>query len=225
MTQVRNATGYNRVTRTADALAMSLWPSRGLHLHGFEIKVSRHDWLRELKNPEKAEEIAQYCHFWWVVAPDGVVPAEEVPANWGLLALKAGKFHIQKQAVFTEAKSMTWPMLASIFRNINTSMTPTSMVDQVVNDRVNEARTRIEDRKDQEHKYHLQKLETYQEFEKLSGIEMRTWDKGNVANAVKAILSEDRFEDRLQKLKQDADMIAKQIGEVLDTREPANATD
>ena len=45
-----------------------VWPSRGLYLHGFEIKVHRNDWLRELKNPAKAEEIAGYCHFWWVVA-------------------------------------------------------------------------------------------------------------------------------------------------------------
>lgn len=40
---VGNATG-GRATRRADAVAMSLWPSRGLELYGFEIKVSRADW-------------------------------------------------------------------------------------------------------------------------------------------------------------------------------------
>lgn len=59
--EVRNQTGYARTIRTADALAMSLYPSRGLHLHGFEVKVSRADWFRELNDPKKAEEIAAYC--------------------------------------------------------------------------------------------------------------------------------------------------------------------
>jgi len=40
--QVRNATGYSSVIRTADAIAMSLWPSRGLDLHGFEFKSLRY---------------------------------------------------------------------------------------------------------------------------------------------------------------------------------------
>ena len=34
--QVRNSTGYSSKVRTADAIAMSLWPSRGLTLTGFE---------------------------------------------------------------------------------------------------------------------------------------------------------------------------------------------
>lgn len=38
--EVRSATGFPGRLRSADALAMSLWPSRGLELHGFEIKVS-----------------------------------------------------------------------------------------------------------------------------------------------------------------------------------------
>jgi len=50
-----------------------LWPSRGLHLMGFEIKAGRGDWLRELKDPGKAEGIAAYCDQWWVVAPAEVI--------------------------------------------------------------------------------------------------------------------------------------------------------
>ena len=34
--QVRNSTGYSSKVRTADAIAMSLWPSRGLTLTGFK---------------------------------------------------------------------------------------------------------------------------------------------------------------------------------------------
>jgi len=59
--KVRNGTGYQRDARTADAIAMSVWPSRGLTLHGFEVKVVRGDWLRELRDPEKADEFFKYC--------------------------------------------------------------------------------------------------------------------------------------------------------------------
>ena len=59
LTEVRNSVGFSSKVRTADAMAMSLWPSRGLYMTGFEVKVSRADWKKELEQPEKAEELAQ----------------------------------------------------------------------------------------------------------------------------------------------------------------------
>lgn len=72
-------------TRYADAVAFNLWKSRGYAVHGFEIKVTRADWLRELKNPAKADEVFGYCDHWWVVAAPGIVNPNELPSNWGLL--------------------------------------------------------------------------------------------------------------------------------------------
>lgn len=76
-------------TRYADAVAVGLWASRGHAIHGFEIKVSRSDWLRELKDPSKAEPVCRYCDHWWIVAPKGVVKDGELPMAWGLLELRA----------------------------------------------------------------------------------------------------------------------------------------
>ena len=85
--EVANGTGSN-IRRYADAVAMNLFPSRGLTLHGFELKVSRSDWQRELKSPAKVEEgVFRYCDHWWVVAHDDVVAAAELPPTWGLLVL------------------------------------------------------------------------------------------------------------------------------------------
>ena len=70
LSQVRNQTGYGNLSdgiRTADAMALGLWPSRGNYLHGFELKVSRSDWLNELKDPAKAEAIAKYCDMFSLV--------------------------------------------------------------------------------------------------------------------------------------------------------------
>jgi hypothetical protein len=82
---VRNKAGFD-ATRTADAIAMHLWPSRGLALHGFEVKVSRGDWLRELKKPEKADVFCAIVDFWWLVVSDKtIVRPGELPDNWGLM--------------------------------------------------------------------------------------------------------------------------------------------
>ncbi len=83
--EVGNATGAN-CRRHADALAMSLWPSRGMVLIGHEIKASRSDWVKELDNPEKAEAVYQYCDRWYLVVGDAsIVKPGELPATWGLM--------------------------------------------------------------------------------------------------------------------------------------------
>ena len=118
--QVRNTTGYGPRIRTADAIAMGLWPSRGLYLHGFEIKVSRSDWAHELKQPAKAEEMARYCHFWWLAVPDGsIVQDGELPNPWGLVEVGSGTPKILKQAPFTEhPQAPTLSLFASLMRNV-----------------------------------------------------------------------------------------------------------
>lgn len=116
--EVPNSTGFSRrTTRYADALAMGLWPSRGIDLLGFEIKASRSDWLKELKCPEKADSIGKYCNRWFIVAPGEVVPAHELPDSWGLLVPRGRKLVIKKQA---QRNKYIVPMdklfIASLFR-------------------------------------------------------------------------------------------------------------
>lgn len=97
LSHVPNGTGSQK-TREIDAVAMNLWPSRGCALLGFEVKVTRADWQRELLNPRKAEEGLGLCDAAWVVAPAGVVQKAEVPASWGALELGAdGRFSVLKE--------------------------------------------------------------------------------------------------------------------------------
>lgn len=92
MRGVRNAAGYG-ATRSFDAVAIALWPSRHLELTIFEVKVSRSDWLRELKaNPnggttldDKAGHALELADRFVVVAPAGIVRLDELPPGWGLL--------------------------------------------------------------------------------------------------------------------------------------------
>jgi len=82
---VRSSAGHD-AERTLDAVVMDLWPSKGLDLHGFEMKCSRSDWLRELKQPTKAAMfVDRVDRFWIVAAADDIVRRDELPPSWGLL--------------------------------------------------------------------------------------------------------------------------------------------
>jgi hypothetical protein len=98
MTHVRDAAAFN-ARRTADAIAMSLWPSRGLELIGHEIKVSRSDWVRELKQPEKAEAFCELVDRWYVVVSDAeIVKPGELPETWGLIVKQGSRLVCKKEA-------------------------------------------------------------------------------------------------------------------------------
>ena len=98
---------------------MDLWPSKGLLLHGHEVKVSRSDWLRELKEPEKAAEFMPYMNCWWLVVSDPrIVRPGELPDDWGLLAMRGGLLAVQKPAPKREAKPLTRRRLAALLRAV-----------------------------------------------------------------------------------------------------------
>lgn len=94
---VRSHAGFDAV-RTADCIAMDLWPSKGLALHGHEVKVSRSDWLTELKSPEKAEQFRQYVDYWWLVVSDRSIVRDDLPAGWGLMVMFGATTLIVKPA-------------------------------------------------------------------------------------------------------------------------------
>lgn len=145
MPGVANATGSG-ARRTCDALAMGLWPSRGLELIGFECKSHRSDWLRELKNPEKAEPVAKFCDRWFIVAANAqVVKPEEVPALWGLLVAEESKLVLAKDAGARESAPMTRAFLASILRGAHKHVVDTDTVQTAVNQAIAETRTRLGD--------------------------------------------------------------------------------
>lgn len=115
--QVRNGTGYGKRERYADAIAVSLYPSRGIWLAGVEVKVYRNDWLRELNDPDKAEEIARFCDYWWLATAPDVAQEDEVPEPWGLVVVTGKKAKVVRKATKREPQALTPPFVASILRN------------------------------------------------------------------------------------------------------------
>lgn len=114
--EVADATGA-AARRYADAVVMSLWPSRGLEIHGIEIKVSRADYRREAADPAKAESVAQYCDKWSLYTSPGVVTdIGAVPPAWGVEEFDGKIFRTLKRAEATEAAPLSRGFVASLLR-------------------------------------------------------------------------------------------------------------
>lgn len=178
---VRNQTGYSKSSeRTADALAMSLYPSRGLHLSGFEIKCQIGDLINELKTPDKAEEIAQYCHYWWIVTPKDLIDPTELPSTWGLLEGN-DVLKVKKKAILLEPKTLDTNLVCAILRKVTKLYIPVEQIEDKIN--IGVENKLVTDR------YELSKLKSeVEKFEYNSGIKIRGYQRGNIGAAVKTVL-------------------------------------
>lgn len=91
------------VSKVADFVAADKYPGApygtALALHGHEVKVSRSDWLTELRMPAKADAVKRYMHHWWLVVPDAdIVKPGELPDDWGLLVKSGDKLRAKVTA-------------------------------------------------------------------------------------------------------------------------------
>ena len=188
--QVRNGTGFSRETRTADAMVLSLWPSRGLELYGFEIKVSRSDWLSELENPKKAEEISQYCDYWFIVAPSDIVEIGELPATWGLMAWNGTRWKITSAQRRLEPVTLNRSFMASLVRNFASGMVPASQVTNMASEQAKELTKKACSSQEREIKELRALQKRVAEFEHESGVRIsNTWENApDVGKAVRAVL-------------------------------------
>lgn len=234
---VRNGTGYARKRqRTADALAMSLWPSRGLVLHGFEVKVSRGDWLTELADPQKADDMAAYCDLWWLaVGNERIVQPGELPPKWGLIAphekgVHAGTMRVVKEAEALDAKPLDRLLVASILREGRRGLVPAASVKEAAAAEVEAARAETMACRE-EQREHLRKAGAYDhlkqsldDFERVSGIRITPYDGRRIGEAVRAMLEGGldgkRFADRLREIERTLAELHAQVKEHADALEP-----
>lgn len=214
--QVANGTGSN-ANRHADALALSLWPSRGLHLHGFEMKSYRGDWLRELRDPAKAEEIAGYCHCWWIVTTDqSVTKTEELPEPWGLMTwdLASGSLKKIKAAPLREpSKRMDTSFLAAILRNAQDVNPTTEAINESYAKGLAAGRLEAEQKSRYEPARYEELQNKVREFEKASGVSLEhPWNHPrDIGQAVKLALNDSLIHEQ-DRLRQCALHILQELG-------------
>lgn len=120
LTQVRNDTGVCETLRIADAVAVRLWPG-DWRIHGFELKVSRRDWMHELKHPEKSGPLKMFCSAWYLVTPAPwkrvLLSTRELPDRWGLIELGTGAPHIVVAAPERQAEAPEPGFIRSLLRS------------------------------------------------------------------------------------------------------------
>lgn len=213
--QVRNGVGFaRRRDRTADALAISTWPSRGLSISGIEIKVSRSDWRRELAEPGKAAEIMQYCDYWLVAAPKGVIGKGEVPETWG--CQRRDSIRQIKAAPRLEPKEIDMLLLCSILRCCESGMIARDEVKEEIQKQVEQT---LAARRDQ-HEYEVKQLrETISTFEQASGLSLtRRWEAGDIGASVKFLreVGLNQAVGAVKRLQNEAKTVADRLGKALE---------
>lgn len=128
--ELRAGTGYrktwastgpldNNPEQRFDAWAINLYPSKNFLRIAYEIKVSRSDFLREIKHPEKRAQALQLSNQFYFVAPPGLIKASELPPEAGLIEVKGEwESRLKVRAPVREAVAPTWQFFASIARRI-----------------------------------------------------------------------------------------------------------
>lgn len=227
LAQVKSATAYRRM-RTADALAMSVWPSRGLHLYGFEIKVNRNDWLNELRQPEKADEICAFCDFWYVVIGETwVAKQSELPPTWGLIApIRKGVLSIVREAPKLDAKPIDTLLLASILRNVSRATVSRSEIAAELaaarQSGIDESKRTVERAKQRE----AEAFKIITDFETASGIKLNEWEAGKIGEALGLLLHSDlpRFKLLLESFQKSCSEVSSKLDATVAEVEAINQT-
>lgn len=106
--------------RRMDGFAMSMHPNKNLKRIGFEIKVTRMDFLREMNgDSEKRMPAMSLTNEFYYVVPKGMVKVDEIPKDCGLM-----EYHpypddfvkIVKRAQVRDSQPPTWEFVASLLR-------------------------------------------------------------------------------------------------------------
>ncbi|GLU58606.1 hypothetical protein [Paenarthrobacter ureafaciens] len=111
---VRSSQGIWETLSIADFIAIDKYASSQA-IHGHEIKVSRSDWLTELRDPSKAERIKRFCHRWWLVVPDAsIVKPGELPEGWGLMVKAGNVLRAKHRAPKLDPEPLTLDFVAGL---------------------------------------------------------------------------------------------------------------
>lgn len=226
--EVANGTGY-KITNYADALAMSIWASKGIALHGFEFKRSRSDLLKELRDEKKAEAIQKYCNHWWLVVSDvKFCEGVEVPATWGILAPRNNVLYQVRAAPKLDAEPWSPAFIASLMRRFHESTVKKdldaqraaieSRAQELVKSKertVNASDLAAAKREMERYKNLYEALtERIRKFEEASGIPVNNWQANNIKDIVAALqnpTNKQRMKSQLSEVRDAADRISKSM--------------
>ncbi len=86
--ELRVGTGFrNSSSQRLDAFALNCLPHLAMKRVCYEIKISRADFLNELKHPLKRRIGLRYSNEFYFVTPPGLLKPDEIPVECGLMEI------------------------------------------------------------------------------------------------------------------------------------------
>ena len=210
--QVRNRPGTSNI-RTADAIAISQSGLRSVDFIGFEIKTSITDFRNELRDVSKSDEIACFCNKWFIVAPKGIIPINEVPANWGVFEATKSQIRMVKEANELNPLLPSREFVAMIVRKLENENGRQKEYYRGHSDG-REHQRKINERNKKELKEENDKFsKTINDFKKVSGIDMWGWEEniGKEIGEIVKLIMENRVEDRINSWEEQVSKLLKEI--------------
>lgn len=180
--------------RRIDALAFGCWASLGRTLEGFELKVSRGDWLREMKQVNKADPFVALCDRFWLVTSDrSVAKLDEIPACWGWMAATKGGLRVQRPASKLPGCGEAFPrsFVIGVMRRLQDDLIGSPDVQTYIDTKIKEATEKVEQRIKWATSRATDELrrnqEAIKEFEEASGIPFKSYGMGNIGAIVRQL--------------------------------------
>lgn len=187
MAEVRDAAGHG-ASRSADFLAVNLWPSRGLAIEGIELKSYRGDWLSELKNPKKAEAIFKYCdYFWLLTTDDTIAKLEEIPVTWGWMCVQGNRIIVKKEAPKLEPTPCTRSFIVAMLKRAadKSNFVHIDSIQTRIDEAKLAAKTKAENNKDYRVTKADELIKDVKAFEEASGLQITQY--GNYGHTLKKV--------------------------------------
>jgi len=105
-------------SHAVDAWAINCFASQNHRRVGYEVKVSRSDFLGEMKKPGKTARSARFCTSFYFACPAGLLLPEDVPDPYGLVhVFEKGTTRVVKKSTLPACEP-TWGLVGRLLRRL-----------------------------------------------------------------------------------------------------------
>ena len=120
VTELPTTTGIYAPLRIIDVFALALIPSMNYERIAYEIKVSRADWLSELRHPKKRARAVALCNRFFFVLVHGIYKKGDLPKDpCGILEITPERqIKLIRRAKRRKIKPMPIDFMAALARRI-----------------------------------------------------------------------------------------------------------
>ncbi len=118
--ELATGTGYSAGEPSRlDAFHMGDTISKGLKRTAYEVKISRSDFLREIRDPRKRRAAMRVSNQFYFVTPVGMVKPEEIPLECGLMeCMEGGHLTTTVEAPYRDGMPASWLFFAAVARRL-----------------------------------------------------------------------------------------------------------